>query len=127
MVARSVTLEQIAKLINEGHSGAKERWEDLKADFDAKHEENRERRHALVNKFEILEGRLTLVEGRTAVVETKLTSIVGDNSGGSGLLHEIDKKVDTLSAEFAGIKKVLVFLAVILPIVVGILALIYSH
>jgi hypothetical protein len=87
-------------------------FEDMRADLDRKHEENRE---------------AWAFETRMTAVETKLTSIIGDNSGGSGLLHDIDKKVDTLSSEFAGIKKVLLFLAVVLPLIVGILALIFKR
>jgi hypothetical protein len=85
---------------------------DLRGDLDRKHAENQE---------------AWAFENRMTAVETTLRTIVGDNSGGSGLLHKIDEKVDTLQSEFAGIKKVLVFLAVIIPIVVGILALIYRH
>lgn len=87
-------------------------FEDLRADLNHKHEENRE---------------AWAFETRMTAVETKLTSIIGDNSGGSGLLHDIDKKVDTLSSEFAGIKKVLVFLSIIIPILIGVLALIFKH
>ena len=84
---RGVTLQRVADLID-----------DLKNDFNAKHKENVDRRHQLVNSYSALEGRVT-------IVETKLTSIVGDNSGGSGLLHEIRDKVDALKDEVAGIKK----------------------
>ena len=50
-------------------------------------------------------------ESRITAVETNLRAIVGDGTGASGLLHKIDEKVDGLQQEFAGIKKVLAFLA----------------
>ncbi|HTF70902.1 MAG TPA: hypothetical protein VK638_50355 [Edaphobacter sp.] len=110
MAGKAVTLQRVADLID-----------DLKADFNAKHKENVDRRHQIIDRYSELEGRVT-------VVETQMRAVIGDNSGGSGLLHEIDKKVDSLSSEFAGIKKVLVFLAFIIPIVVAIaLAVIYKH
>ncbi|MFL6427887.1 MAG: hypothetical protein ACJ71S_06555 [Acidobacteriaceae bacterium] len=95
---KATTLPQIAQLIATGQRTAKERWDELKADFDQKHKENVDRRHALINSYSTLEGRVT-------VVETKLTSIVGDNSGESGLLHEINKKVDALKGEVQVIKQ----------------------
>lgn len=90
-------------------------FDGLQANLDRKHEENRES---------------WAFETRLTAVETKLVSIIGDNSGGSGLLHDIDKKVDTLSSEFAGIKKVLLFLSVIIPIilsVIGVIFLVLKH
>src|ERR1700744_6717426 len=101
----TATLDQVMELIREGQNAAKERHEALKEDFEQKHNENRDRRHALVNQVAVAEGRLTLVEGRMVAVETKLVPILGDNSGGSGLLHEIDRKVDSLTGEVAAIKK----------------------
>lgn len=131
MAPKNVTLRNIAELIEAGQNHAKERLDDLKEDLSAKHKENVDRRHDLVNRYSELEGRVT-------IVETKLTSIVGDNSGGSGLLHEIDRKVDALTGEIAGIKKtvedtpkinkwvygaiaVIGFLVVVVPIVFGLL------
>jgi predicted nuclease with TOPRIM domain len=120
MVAKAITLQRVADLID-----------DLKADFNTKHKENVERRHALVNSYGALEGRVT-------VVETKLTSIVGDNSGGSGLLHEIRDDVKALQGEVSSIKQtvqdtpsinkwvygaiaVVGFLVVLVPVVVVII------
>lgn len=120
MADKPVTLQRVADLID-----------DLKSDFNVKHKENVDRRHDLLNRYSALEGRVT-------IVETKLTSIVGDNSGGSGLLHEIRDKVDALKDEVAGIKKtvedtpkinrwvygaiaVVGFLIVVIPIIVGLL------
>lgn len=120
-------LTDIARLIQSGQETWEERWKDLKEDFEAKHQENRERRHAQQNQIGNVEGRLTLVEGRTAVLETKVVSIVGDGSGGSGLLNEIDHKVDALQGEFAGIKKVLAFLAFVIMAAIGVLAIFYKH
>jgi hypothetical protein len=85
-------------------------FQDMRDDLNRKHEENRES---------------WALNTRMTALETQMTSIIGDNSGGSGLLHKIDEKVDTLQSEFAGIKKVLVFLAVVLPIIVGVLGLIF--
>lgn len=104
MPAKSATLDQVMELIREGQSSARERHEDLKTDFEAKHIENRDRRHALGNEISAVEGRQTLVEGRVAIVETKLTSIVGDNSGATGLMHEIRDDVKDLRAEVQTIK-----------------------
>lgn len=102
---KAVSNQHLAELIATGQQSAREWRDELKSDFDAKHKENQDRRHALVGKVEAVENRVTLAEGRVAIVETKLTSIVGDNSGGSGLLHEIRDKVDALKDEVAGIKK----------------------
>jgi predicted nuclease with TOPRIM domain len=84
--AKAVTLQHVAYLID-----------DLKSDFDAKHKENTDRRHALMEKYAILEGRVT-------VLERDLRTVVGDNTGGSGLLHAIDKKVDKLQEDFSSLK-----------------------
>lgn len=92
------------ELIREGQEAAKQRWDDLKADFDAKHAENRERRHALGNKIDATDGKVHLLDGRINALEQKLFTVVGDNSGDSGLLHKIDKKVDALQEEIASIK-----------------------
>lgn len=98
------TLEQAMQLIRDGQESAKQRWDDLKADFEAKHNENRERRHALGNKIEQTDGRVHILDGRLSTVEQKIFTVVGDNSGDSGLLHKIDKKVDALQEEIASIK-----------------------
>lgn len=95
---KAVSNQHLADLIATGQNHDRERWEAMKTDIDAKHAENVNRRHDLGNKYSALEGRVT-------IVETKLTSIVGDNSGGSGLLHEIRDKVDALKTEVEGIKK----------------------
>jgi predicted nuclease with TOPRIM domain len=95
--AKAVTLQHVAELIAAGQTSARERWDDLKSDFDAKHKENTDRRHALMEKYAILEGRVT-------VLERDLRTVVGDNTGGSGLLHAIDKKVDKLQEDFSSLK-----------------------
>ena len=121
MTTKNITLQQIADLIARGQDNAKERWDDLKADFDQKHKENTDRRHDLVNRYGILEGRVT-------VLERDMRTVVGDNTGGSGLLHNIDHKVDELQSEVAGMKRVYLFLGFLIPIIVTIiLALIFKH
>lgn len=105
MPPKSATLDQVMELIREGQTSARDRHDDLKSDFESKHTENRERRHALGNEISNLEGRQGLAEARLATAETKLISIVGDSSGGSGLLHEIRGDVKDLKNEVAGIKK----------------------
>lgn len=102
---KAVTLQHVAELIATGQSNARERWDDLKQDFDAKHKENQERRHALVGKIEAVENRVHTLDGRTGALETQMVSIIGDNSGGSGLLHKMDKALDTLKEEVASIKQ----------------------
>lgn len=101
----AATLNQVMELIREGQTAARERHEDLKSDFEAKHKENSERRHALLNKFEALENRVHDLDGRVGALETQMVSIIGDNSGGSGLLHKMDKALDTLKEEVASIKQ----------------------
>lgn len=105
MASKTVTLQHVAELIATGQSNARERWDDLKQDFDAKHKENQERRHALVGKFETLENRVHTQDGRIGALETQMISIIGDNSGGSGLLHKMDKALDMLKEEVASIKQ----------------------
>lgn len=100
----SATLNHIAEMLADGQVSAKERWDELKADFNAKHEENRDRRHAQGNKIEEVENRVHVLGERVGALETKLVSIIGDNSGGSGLLHDIDKKQDALQKEMGTIK-----------------------
>lgn len=105
MAAKNVTLRNVVELIAEGQTRARERWDELKADFEAKHVENRERRHALVGKLEAVENRVHMLDGRVGALETQMVSIIGDNSGGSGLLHKMDKALDTLKEEVASIKQ----------------------
>jgi len=105
MPAKAGTLDQVMELIREGQSSARERHEDLKADFEAKHKENQERRHSLIGKLEAVQNEVHTQDGRIRALETQLVSVIGDNSGGSGLLHEIDRKVDSLTGEVAAIKK----------------------
>jgi len=128
---KPVTLEQVMDLVLKGQNA-------LKTDFDEKHKENRDRRHALGNTLSVMEGRQALIETRMATAETKLISIVGDSSGGSGLLHTIDRKVDKLQEDFSILKSavedapmirkwvygamaVLAFLAITIPIVLVVL------
>lgn len=85
-------------------------FSEMRADLQQKHDENRES---------------WALNTRMTALETQMTSIIGDNSGGSGLLHKIDEKVDTLQSEFAGIKKVLIFLSISIPIILSILGLIF--
>lgn len=92
-------------MVAAGQISAKEWRDEIKADLQQKHEENRDRRHALGNKLEEVENRVHLLGERVGALETKLFSIVGDNSGGSGLLHDIDKKVDALKGEVEVIKQ----------------------
>jgi len=94
---KPVTLEQVIDIVLKGQNA-------LKVDFDEKHKENRDRRHALGNTLSAMEGRQALIETRMATAETKLIAIVGDSSGGSGLLHSIDKKVDKLQEDFSILK-----------------------
>lgn len=105
MPAKSATLEQVMDLIREGQGAARERHEDLKSDFEAKHKENVDRRHSLMGKVEAVQNEVHNQDGRIRALETQLVSVIGDNSGGSGLLHEIDRKVDSLTGEVAAIKK----------------------
>lgn len=119
--AKAMTLDRIADLIKESQVTAKERWDELKDDFDQKHKENVERRHSLMDRYSALEGRVT-------VLERDMRTVVGDNTGGSGLLHNIDKKVDALQNEVSGMKRVYLFLGFLIPIIVTIiLALIFKH
>jgi hypothetical protein len=121
VAAKNITLQSLADLISQGQGNAKERLDDLKADLNAKHKENVDRRHELVERYGILEARVT-------VLERDMRTVVGDNTGGSGLLHNIDKKVDELQAEVAGMKRVYLFLGFLIPIIVTIiLALIFKH
>lgn len=100
----SATLIQVMELIREGQTAARERFDDLRADFDAKHLENRDRRHAQAGEMQLIKDQHYLLATRVSNVETTLLTIVGDNSGGSGLLHSIDKKVDKLQEDFSSWK-----------------------
>jgi len=102
----NTSFAEIAVLIAEGQKAAATRWSDMKVDIDQKHEENRDQRHALRNKLDEVQGRQALVEGRVGVVETQLTSIVGDNSGVSGMLNEIKGNVKHLQDDMAIVKQV---------------------
>lgn len=94
-----ITLPQIFTLIES-------RFDDMRTDFDQKHKENSDRRHAQGNKMDTMEGRLTLAEGRIGIMDSKLTSIVGDNSGVSGMLNEIKSNVKDLQSDMAIVKQV---------------------
>lgn len=118
---KAMTLDRIADLIKESQVTAKERWDELKDDFDQKHKENVDRRHALMDRYSALEGRVT-------VLERDMRTVVGDNTGGSGLLHNMNKKLDALQNEVSGMKRVYLFLGFLIPIIVTIiLALIFKH
>jgi chromosome segregation ATPase len=104
-VEAKVRLTDIATLIKVGHDESERRLNDLRADFDQKHKENVERRHNLLNKIEEIENRVHLLDGRVGTMETHMVSIIGDNSGGSGLLHKMDKALDSLKEEVASIKQ----------------------
>jgi predicted nuclease with TOPRIM domain len=136
--AKTMTLERLAEMVAAGNVTAKEWRDEIKADLQQKHEENRERRHVLGSKLEEVQNRAHVLGERVGALETKLFSIVGDNSGGSGLLHDIDKKVDALKGEVEVIKQtvqntpainkwvygaigVIGFLIVVVPIVFGLL------
>ena len=106
MTTTNTSFAEIAVLIAEGQKAAATRWSDMKVDIDQKHEENRDQRHALRNKLDEVQGRQALVEGRVGVVETQLTSIVGDNSGVSGMLNEIKGNVKHLQDDMAIVKQV---------------------
>lgn len=141
----AATLDQVMELIREGQASARQRHEDLKADFDVKHKENSDRRHALMAKVEANENRVYVLDGRIGALETQMVSIIGDNSGGSGLLHKIDRAVDEMRNEVTSIKKsvedapalrkwvlmaagVVIFLGVVVPIVVTvIIAFAFRH
>jgi hypothetical protein len=119
--AKGTTLDRLADLITGGQTTAKERWDEMRADVDQKHKENVERRHTLGNQYAALEGRVR-------ALEQDMRTVVGDNTGGSGLLHNIDKKVDALQNEVSGMKRVYLFLGFLIPIIVTIiLALIFKH
>lgn len=105
MPAKTVTNSHLAELIASGQQTSKEWREDMRADIDAKHKENIDRRHALMGKLEGVQNEVHVHDGRIRALETQLVSVIGDNSGGSGLLHEIDRKVDSLTGEVAAIKK----------------------
>ena len=100
------TLDGIAVLISEGQKASTARWEDMKQDINQRHEENRDRSHALRNKLDETQGRQALLEGRVGVVEAQITSIVGDNSGVSGMLNEIKSNVKSLQSDMAFVKQV---------------------
>ena len=106
MTDKSTTFADIALLISEGQKASTARWEDMKQDIHQRHEENRDRSHALRGKLDEVQGRQALVEGRVGVVEAQLTSIVGDNSGVSGMLNEIKSNVKNLQSDMAIVKQV---------------------
>lgn len=123
-----VKLSDIADLIKTGQESTQQRFIDLRKDVDQKHEENKDRRHKMVNDFSALDARVHLMGERVSALERDMRTVVGDNTGGSGLLHIIDKKVDELQAEFAGMKRVYLFLGFLIPIIVTvILALIFKR
>lgn len=106
MTAKNATLPQIVDLITSGQAAAKERWDDMRLDIDQKHKENSERRHAIVNTIAQVEGRVALAEGQIKVMNSTITSIVGDNSGVSGMLNEIKGTVKELQSDMAIVKQV---------------------
>jgi predicted nuclease with TOPRIM domain len=133
-----VKLADLADLIKTGQETMQQRLVDLRKDFDQKHEENKERRHKMVNDFSALDARVHLMGERISAVERDMRTVVGDNTGGSGLLHTIDKKVDKLQEDFSNLKAavedaptirkwvygamaVLAFLAISIPIVLVVL------
>jgi archaellum component FlaC len=133
-----VKLADLADLIKTGQETMQQRLTDLRKDFDQKHEENKERRHKMVNDFSALDARVHLMGERISAVERDMRTVVGDNTGGSGLLHTIDKKVDKLQEDFSNLKSavedaptirkwvygamaVLAFLAIAIPIVLVVL------
>jgi predicted nuclease with TOPRIM domain len=133
-----VKLADLADLIKTGQETMQQRLVDLRKDFDQKHEENKERRHKMVNDFSALDARVHLMGERISAVERDMRTVVGDNTGGSGLLHTIDKKVDKLQEDFSNLKAavedapmirrwvygamaVLAFLAITIPIALVVL------
>jgi hypothetical protein len=62
---------------------------ELRADFNQKHRENQEVRDALRARVDDLGTRLS-------VAETTLRTIVGDNTGDSGLLHDMKRGQDQM-------------------------------
>lgn len=127
MAGAQIKLSDIADLIRQGQTNTDQRFKDLREDFEEKHQENRERRHQLGQDIGNIRNEMHLIEKRVVVLEQDMRTVVGDNSGESGLLHKIDEKVDTLQSEFSGIKKVLAFLAFLIMAGIGVLALIYHH
>jgi hypothetical protein len=125
---KAMTLDRLAEMVTTGQVSAKERWDELRADFQQKHDENRERRHQLGADIGNLRNELHLLQARVVILERDMLTVVGDNTGGSGLLHNIDKKVDALQNEVSGMKRVYLFLGFLIPIIVTIiLALIFKH
>jgi hypothetical protein len=97
MAAKSATLSSISKMIADGQ-------ETLRKDFEAKHKENVDRRHFLGGEISRVENQQHVLDGRIGALERDMRTVVGDNTGGSGLLHSIDKKVDQLQSDFAALK-----------------------
>jgi dynactin complex subunit len=100
----AVKLADLADLIKAGQETMQQRLVDLRSDFDQKHEENKERRHKMVNDFSALDAKVHLMGERVSAGERDMRTVVGDNTGGSGLLHAIDKKVDKLQEDFSSLK-----------------------
>lgn len=138
-------MADIADLIRSGQQNAETRWKELREDFEKKHQENRERRHAMAGDIQLIKDQQYILSERVRATEDTLRTVVGDNSGGSGLLHAIDKKVDELKNDVTALKAavqdspsirkwvlmaagVFVFLGVVMPIIVTIvLAIIFRH
>lgn len=104
MAVTRPNLGEIANLIRSGQQTAENRWEELREDFEKKHQENRERRHAMAGEIQLVKDQYFLLSERLTAAEKTLLTVVGDNSGGSGLLHAIDKKVDELKTDVTALK-----------------------
>ncbi len=126
------SLDDLAQLITAGQESAKERFAELKRDFEAKHQENQKRRHELRDDLQTVRDevyeRCNKLADRVMRLETTNSSIVGsDNSGASGLLHELNRKVDALRKLVFMALGICVFLAFVVPVIVTVVLFMLKH
>lgn len=105
MTLKAMRLDDIASLIRSGQQANDQRFQELRVDFEDKHKENREHREKIETDVEALESRVNGLENRVSTVERDVRAVVGDNTGDSGLLHEIKDTVDTLKTDMAVVKE----------------------
>lgn len=82
-------VESVRAIVSETLKATRETYADMKADFNQKHQENIDVRNNLQGKVDDLGSRVLLVE-------STLRTVVGDNTGESGLLHEVKRGQDQL-------------------------------
>jgi len=82
-------VESVKALVSETLKATRETYADMKADFNEKHKENLDVRNNLQSKVDDLGSRVLLVE-------STLRTVVGDNTGESGLLHEVKRGQEQL-------------------------------